>query len=124
VLLGPAAGNLEGIAQDAVHPAAGKEAFLNHHLAIGAFEAPPADGGVLPFGVFAHDDEVDVARLTAAQGRLDPGHQPHRADVGVLLEAAADREQQPPYGDVIRNPRKSHGAQEDGVVVAEWGLGC
>ena len=59
-------------------------------LLLGALEAAAADRRILALVVLAHDDEVDVARLAVGERRPDARHQPDRADVGVLLEAAAD----------------------------------
>ena len=54
---------LEGEAQDAVHALAREHRLLEHDLALGALEHAPADRRVLAFGIFAHDDEIDVAGL-------------------------------------------------------------
>ena len=46
------------------------------------------------------------------------GHQPHRPQVDVLLEAAADRDQQAPQRHVVGHAGEPDRAEVDGVVVA------
>ena len=111
---------LEGVAHDPVDAAPGEDAGLQDDLLLGALEAAAADRGIFALVVLAHDDEVDVARLRSAKRRPDPRHQPHRADVGVLLEAAADLDQQAPERDMVRHQgREADRAQEDRVVVPD-----
>ena len=96
-----------------------KIGLLNDDLVVGALEHPSADRRVLAFVVLAHDPEVDVAGLAAGERRADPGHQPHRPQVDVLLELPADRDQQAPERDVIGHVRKADRAEKDRVVVAD-----
>ena len=95
------AGELEGVAHDAVAAAAGEDRLLHRHLEFGAGIKPAADFRILAFVVFADDIEVDIARSAVAQRRLDAGQQPHGAEVDVLVEAASQGDQQAPQRDVI-----------------------
>ena len=116
----PRAGELEGVAHDPVHAAAGEDAGLDHHLLVGAFEAAAADRGILALVVLADDDEVDLSRHAVGERRPDPRHQPDGADVGVLLEAAAQPDQEVPERDMVRHQRRqAHGPEEDGLVLPD-----
>src|SRR5439155_6375432 len=53
------------------------------------------------------------------QRRLDARHEAHGAHVGVLLEAAPDRNQESPERDMVGHSGKSDGAEEYAVVVAD-----
>ena len=79
----------------------------------------PADGGVLALVVLAHDEVVDVAGLAVGERRLEALEQAHGAQVDVLLEAAADRDQQAPQRDVVGHAGPADGAQIDGVVLGD-----
>jgi hypothetical protein len=55
---------------------------------------------------------------------MSPGVRParqelHRPHAGVLLEAAPDRYQKPPQGNVIGDTRKADGTEKDGIRIAE-----
>src|SRR5438270_4128461 len=54
---------------------------------------PAAAFRVFALVVLAPDIKIDVARSTVAQRRLDPGEEPHRTEVDVLVEAAPQRDQ-------------------------------
>ena len=75
----------------------------------------PADLRVLALRVLAHDDEVDVARIAprerAAHARVEHGR-PHAR---VLIEPAANREQQAVERHVVLQPGIADGAEEDRV---------
>ena len=66
------AGELEGVAHDPVAAAPGEHRFLHRHFVLGAGVQSAADFGVLTLVVFAHDEEVDIARPAVAQRRLRP----------------------------------------------------
>ena len=89
------------------------------HLVLGAVEHAPADLGIFALVVLAHDAEVDVAGGAAGQRAGDAGQQPHRAQVDVLLEGAADRDQQAPERDVVGHAGEADRAEEDRVVAAD-----
>src|SRR5262249_62284638 len=94
-------------------------AALPPRPAPGPLEAPPADRGVLAFGVLAHYPEVDVALLAPRERRLDPRHEPHRPQVHVEVEAAAHRHQQLPKRDVVGHAWKAASAEENGIVMPD-----
>ena len=80
---------------------------------------PPIDE-YSPFGVLAHHPEVDVARLAVRERRRHARHQPHRAQVDVLVELATEQDQRAPQRDVIRDLRRpADRAEEDRVVLAD-----
>ena len=110
---------LERVAQDAVGPAPGEHALLRHHLVLGAGVDAPADVGVLALVVLAHHEKIDVRRGPAVQRRPHALQQAHRAEVDVLPELAADRDQQAPQGDMIGDAGKSDRAEEDAIVPAD-----
>jgi hypothetical protein len=105
--------------QDAVHPAAGEHAFLHREFGVSALVEPSADLGVLALHVFAQHDEIDVAKVAIPKRRGQARIQPDRPQAHVLLETAADRNEQPPQRDVIRHAGVADRAEEDGVVVTE-----
>ncbi len=110
-------GEIERELQDAVDPLAREHGFLEHDLALGPLEHPPADRRILALGVLADDDEIDVAGLAVRERARDPGHQPARPQVHVLVEAAAELDQRSPQRDVVRDDRRpAHRAVEDRVV--------
>ena len=69
--------------------------------------------GVLAFGVFAHHHHVDLAGLS--QRRNDAGIEHRRANIGELIEAAADGQQQPVERDVVGDFGIANRAQQDRV---------
>ena len=58
--------------------------------------------------------------LRPASGRRHAGHQPHRAQVDVLVELAPELDQRAPQRDVVRHRRRpADRAEEDRVVPAD-----
>ena len=88
-------------------------------LAVGAFEHAAADGRVFALGVFAHDVEVDIGLGAAGQRGAHAGQQLAGAQVHVLVEAAADRDQQAPQRDVVGHAGPADRAEQDGVGLAQ-----
>ncbi len=87
-------GQFEGEAHDAFDAAASEDGgldgdFIGLHLVDEA-----AHLGVLALGVLAHDDEIDVAAPGLGERRLHARVEIGRAHVGVLIEGAADGQQQ------------------------------
>ena len=116
----PGGGELERVAHDPVDTAAGEHRGLLHDLLLGTLEAAAADRRILALVVLAHDDEVDLAGRAVSQRRADAGHQPDRTDAGVLLERAADLDEQAPERDMVRHlGRPADRAQEDGLVALD-----
>ena len=115
MLLRPGARQLEREFQDPVGALAGEDALLRNEFAVGAFEHAAADGRVFALGVLAHHVEIDVGFGAIGQRRPHTWHQLARTQVHVLVEAATDRDQQAPKGDVIGHARIADGAQQDRV---------
>jgi hypothetical protein len=106
--------------QDPVDAMAAHHGLLDHDLALGVGKHPAADARILAFGVFAHDVKVDVAGLAIGQRTLDAGHQPHRAQVHVLVERPAKLQQRPPQRHMVGNLRRpAHGAEVNRVVAGQ-----
>ncbi len=51
-----------------------------------------AHAGVFAFGVFAHDDPVQIFRGTTLQGRVNAGQDARGTYVGVLVKALTNFE--------------------------------
>ena len=109
----------EGVAEDPVHAAPCEHGLLRHGFLRRAFARALADGRVLAFGVLAHHPEVDVAGLPVRERRRHAGHEAHGAQVHVLLELPANRDQQAPQRHVVGNAGEAHRAEEDRVVMAD-----
>ena len=112
-------GEVEGVAHHALAALLGEHRHLDRLLELGALERAPADRGILALVVLAHDEVVDVAGLAVGERRFEAVEEPHGAQVDVLLEAAADRDQQAPQRDVVGHAGPADGAQIDGVVLGD-----
>ena len=120
MLLRRLAGELEGEFQHAVDADAGQDGLLHDDFAVGAGKGAAADRRIFALGVLAHDPEIDVARLAVGERRRHARHQPHRTQVDVLIELAAEQDQRSPQRDVIRHLRRpADRAEEDRVVLAD-----
>src|SRR5690606_7500044 len=98
---------------------AGEHRLLHRQLLRGAAVEPPADLGVLALVVLPHHHEVQFPGADSPQWTLDAAQQHHWAQVDVLGEAAAQRDQQAPQGYVVGHPGVAHRAEKDGVEVGE-----
>ena len=123
-LLARARGSLlEGELQHAVGTEGAHHRLLHHDLALGSGVHHAAQVGVFALGVLAHDEEVDLARLSAGQGAGHALEQAHRAQVDVLVEFAPELEQAAPQRDVVGHcGRPADGAEQDGVLRLELRL--
>ena len=110
---------LEGIAHDPVAAAPGEHRLLHRHLVFGALEKPAADRGIFALVVLAHDVEIDVARRAVLERRVDPGQEPHRAQIDVLLKLAPQRDQQAPQRHMVGHPGIADGAQKHRIERAQ-----
>ncbi len=120
MLLRRLASELKGELQHAIDADTAHHRLLHHDLALGAAEHAAADRGILALGVLAHDPEVDVAGLSSRQRRRHARHQPHRTQVDVLVELAAEQDQRAPQRNVIRDLRRpADRAEVDRVVLAD-----
>ena len=99
---------------------AGHDGELAGEFAVGAFEVAAAGAGVFAFGVFADDVEVDVGLGAAGERGGDAGHEAAGAQVHVLVEGAADGDEQAPEGDVVGDAGEADGAEEDAVAGAQF----
>src|SRR6185437_7712989 len=111
-----AAGQAEGVADDALDAVAGEDVHLQADLVAHADVHAAAGAGVLALGVLAYAHHVDVGRPPPRQRRRHAGQEPDRADVQVEVEALPDRQQQPPQRDVVGHGRRADGAEVDRVV--------
>ncbi len=114
-----AAGEFEGVADDAFAAATGEDRCLDGDFVGLVVIEEAADLRVLAFGVFADDDHVDIAGVAVGERGVDAVEEDGRADVGELIEAAADGEEQAVEGDVVGDIDVADGAEEDGVVRGE-----
>jgi hypothetical protein len=96
VSLRPTLRQLESVAKRAVDALPREDVFLDHRLLLGSGVEHSADLGVLALVVLAHDEEIDVPGLAAGERRADAFEEPHRPEVDVLPETAADRNQKAP----------------------------
>ena len=98
-------------------PARVKIDGLDGHLVAGADMHAAAGAGVFAFGVLADAEDVEVG---PAQRALDAREQAVRADVGVLHEGLADRQQQAVQRDGVRHlGGPADRAEEDRVEAAQ-----
>ena len=110
---------LEGVAHHPVDALSGEDALLHHRLLLGAGVDAPAHLGILALVVLAHDDEVDVRRGAARERRGHAPEQLDRAQVDVLAEGPAQRDQEAPERHVVRHAGEAHSAQQDRVEGAQ-----
>ena len=82
-----------------------------------------ADLGIFALVVLADDQHVDVARLLAGERRGHAVEQADRADIGILLEVAADRHEQRPQRHRVGHGRPADRAEEDRVVAGDAARG-
>ena len=78
-----------------------------------------ADLRVLALGVLADHDEIDVAAFGPGERRLHAGIEVGGTHVGVLIEGAADGQQQAVERGVVGNFGMSDRAEQDGVAGLE-----
>ena len=93
---GAGRGKLKGPIENSIHTASSENALLHRHLVVGTRVEPSPDLRVLAFDILPHHDEVDLVWPAIAQRRLHPVEDPHRAHVDILVESAADGDEQPP----------------------------
>ena len=114
-------------AEREAHDALDADAREDGHFGRGfpglAAVAAAALARVLALGVLAHEQPVDRNGLAGLgvgpQVRRRPGKGPHGADVGVELQGSAQREEEAPERDVVRDVWVSDSAEEDRVVLLE-----
>ena len=108
---------LKAETQDPLDPGAGKDRGLDGDLLGAALMDPPARAGIFALGVLADAQDVEVP---LAQRALDARQQAVGADVGILGEALADRQQQAVQRHRIGHlGRPADRAQQDRVKARE-----
>ena len=111
----PLHGQLEAVTEDPLDAVTRKQArLLSDFLGRSHVHAAP-EAGVLALAVLAHADHVDIRGSTVRQRRGEPGQEPHRAEIDVLLESLAQRQQEVPHGDVIGDGRRADGPEVDRI---------
>src|SRR5665647_1246677 len=98
-------------------PVSGEDALLDRHLLGESAVDATADLRVLAFVVLAHDHQVDLG-IVAQDGRHSRQRH-HGTQVDVLLELAADRDQQSPERLGVGDVGDSDGPEEDRVVPSQ-----
>ena len=115
----PAGGELECVAQHALHAVPREDARLHRHLACEASVRTPPNPGVLALGVLAHEQHVDVGRRATGERAWHAVEQPRRTHVRPEVEALADLEHDPPQRNVVRHRGIADRAHQDRVVRLE-----
>ena len=110
---------LEAVARDPLDPVAREHAQLLRDFLRPSHVKPSADPAVLPLGVLADADHVDVGRGPSRERRIHAGDEAHRPQVDVLIEALADRQDQLPDRDVVRHGRIADRAEVDRVELLQ-----
>ena len=95
----------------------GKQAGLNGNCLArsAAGQISAANAGVLALGIFAHDDPIHGVSSRVLERTGYAGQQADWSDIGVLIEALADGQPQPPQTDVVWNPRPADRSEVNGV---------
>jgi hypothetical protein len=114
---GCSAGELEREVGDPGHPGPSEDRLLDRGLVREPAADAPTDLAVLALDVLPHDDELHVLR--GPQRALHAVEDPDRAQVDVLAERPADRDEQAPQRDVVGHPGPADGAEEDRLEAAE-----
>src|SRR4051812_27548149 len=117
VLARPFARQLEGEAVDPFHAGTREHGNFGGNFIFEPGMNSSARARVLALGVLADDDPVDLACIS--QVRSDSREETRGADVGVLVEALADRQAQAPEGNVVRHVGRADRAEQDGVELLQ-----
>ncbi len=115
----PRAGDIEGEAHDALDADPRKNSGLGRHLLGQTAMDAPAIAGIFALAVLADDDPVEIGGAASGERALDARQDARRAQIGILVEALADRQAQPPERDVVGNVLVADGAEIDGVEAAQ-----
>jgi hypothetical protein len=110
---------LERVARDPLDPLAREDAGLLGQLVWRTAVQAAAHAAVLPLGVLAHADHVDVGGAAVGERRADAGHQAHRPQVHVLPEPLPQRQDQLARRDRVRHARVADRAEIDRVELQE-----
>ena len=107
---------IEGEADHALGAVAGEDRRLHGHLVRAVrCSSPPPICAYSP-SVFSRTTTKSMSpAVRPASGLAHAGIEHRRPHAGVLIEAAANRQQQPVERDVVLQPRIADGAEEDRV---------
>ncbi len=119
--LRPGARQVEGVADDPFDTDAGEHRLLQGELARVSRVVPAAEGGVLALRVLPDDHHLQLVGPAPGQRRGGAGQQPHRPQVDVLGERAAQRDQQAPQRHVVGHAREADRAEQDRVESGQRG---
>ena len=111
----PRLGQTKRIAHDPRDAHAGEDGNLGGHLLGQPPMRPAAMAGIFALAVLPHDHPVQIAGAAIAQRRRDARQNLGGPHVGILVEALADRQAQPPQADMVRHIRRADGAEIDRI---------
>ena len=106
---------LEGVRYHSLASPARKHSGLHSNLLRETGVLKPTYVGILPFGIFSNDRHVDVPSLFANQRRRYSRIENAGAFADVLIEGAANGQQQPVESHVVLDLWVTHGSQIDNV---------
>src|SRR5678815_1564613 len=118
-MFAPLLRELERIPHYTIDTPSGEDRFLRRKFVLGAAENPSADRRVLALGILADHDEVDLFRRAVGEWCGDALEQTDRAEIDVLIEAAADWNQQSPQRDVIGHAGVADSAEKHRVELLQ-----
>src|SRR4029077_17108591 len=78
---------------------------------------PAADLRVFAFVIFTHNAEIDLSGGEVLDGRFYSREQLYWANICILMELAANRNQKAPERNVVGDSWMAHGAEKNGI---EW----
>src|SRR5262249_48653310 len=113
------AGQFKRVTKHTSDATAREHGLLDHGFFRGPLIDAPADVRVFSLHVFPDDLETDVAGFPVFQWGFNALEQPDRAEIYILLKAAANRDQQTPQREVIGNVRMADRAEKDGIEGAQ-----
>ena len=108
-------GKIEGVGYHPLATPPGEDTRLNTDFLGEAHILEASHVRVLALGILSDHHHVDVARAPPSQGRCDAGVEDTWTLADVLIEGAADGQQQSIQGDVVLYIRVAHRAQIDNV---------
>ena len=81
--------------------------------------SPAPDARILTLGIFANDHPIQFWTGDMPQRAFDTRQNPRRTDVCILVEGLTDRQPKPPQGDMVRDVRRTHGAEQNSIELSE-----
>ena len=77
---------------------------------------PATMARIFTFRVLAHDHPVEIARPSVTKRRRNAWQDACRSYIRILIKSLADRQPQPPQGDMIRYIRRANSTEKDGIM--------